>query len=232
MPAREDLFTPVHKALRTMIYGLSARLQTNDFADLDGTERLLTDLENDFAVARTSSCILCVLSQHALDEERAIFPPAAKHANALITRLIEEHHDLTRRELGIAEAGHAILDLASPAARVEAGIRLNQAANELFGAYLTHMNREEAELVPRMREQFTDAQMAAMRGAILRNLPPDRLFAILGWMLPSLNVTELSEFLSGLRQSAPPPLVQAVCTLCDAQVDPGRWSEVKLRAGI
>ncbi|HYK93483.1 MAG TPA: hemerythrin domain-containing protein [Thermoplasmata archaeon] len=232
MTATEDLFTPIHKGLRSMIYSLSSRLQTNDFADLSATKALATDLENEFEVARSAGCVLCVLAHHATDEESVIFPAVSEVGRNLIVNLIQEHHDLTRRELAIGKAAHTLLGLESPAARIEAGIALNRAANELFAAYITHMNREDAELVPLMREHFSVPQMAAMRGTIISNMPPDRLFNILGWMLPSLNVSELSEVLSGMSKGAPAPVIKAIVDLCSAKVDPTRWKEVRLRTGL
>ena len=232
MAAKGDLFTPIHKGLRSMIYGLSGRLQTNDFADPTATKALITDLENDFAVARTAGCALCILAHHAVDEESVIFPSAARVGNTLITELISEHHDLTRRELEIAKAGHELLLMDSPEARIQAGAQLNVTANQLFGAYITHMNREEAELVPLMRENFSDPEMGAMQGKIIGQMPPDRMFAILGWMLPSLNVTELSGLMATFKGTAPPPVLKAVSDLCAARVDPVRWDAVKLRVGL
>jgi len=215
-----------------MIYGLSGRLQTNDFADLAATKVLITDLENDFAVARSAGCALCILANHAVDEEAFIFPNTARVENKLTAELILEHHDLTRRELEISKAGHELLSMDSPDARVRFGAQVNLAANQLFGAYITHMNREEAELVPVMREHFSDPEMAAMQGKILGAMPPDRMFAILGWMLPSLNVSELSGLLATLKGAAPPPLMKAISDLCTAKVDPERWNAAKLRVGL
>jgi hypothetical protein len=232
MTATEDLFTPIHKGLRAMIYSLSGRLQTNDFADTASTTALVTDLEHEFEVARSAGCILCVLSHHATDEETQIFPASAKVGSRLIAELIEEHHELTRREVALSKSAHELLAMDSPERRVEAGVRLNQAANELFGAYLVHMNREETELVPLMREHFSNEQMAAMRGAIIGQMPPDRFFVILGWMLPSLNVGELAEFVGGVRRGAPPQVFQAMTDLCSAKVEPTRWNAVKLRVGL
>jgi hypothetical protein len=232
MTATEDLFTPIHKGLRSMLYSLSGRLQTNDFADLTQTKALVTDLENDFAIARSAGCILCVFSHHASDEEGVIFPQTAKAGNALTTQLIEEHHDLTRRELALGKEAHQLLAMESAEHRLTAGVDLNQHANELFATYITHMNREDRELVPLMREDFTDEQMVAMRSAIMGKMQPDRMFFILGWMLPSLNVTELSGLLSSVRTGAPPPFFKAVTDLCAAKVDAARWNEVKLRVGL
>jgi hypothetical protein len=231
MVEREDLFTPVHKGLRAMLYDLSRRLQNNDFADVTATNAVVADLENDFAVARSAGCLLCTLHHHAEDEEGQVFPAVAKAGNGLVPALIEEHHELTRREEALARSAHAIVALASAEERVAAGKRLNQEANALFALYISHMNREEVDLVPLMARQFTDPQLAAMRQALLRSMPPERLFAILGWMLPALNVTELTDLIREV-QAAPPPLVRAVSDLCAARVDPARWGEAKQRVGI
>ena len=215
-----------------MLYGLSSRLQTNDFADLTATRLLVNDLENDFAIARSAGCIMCILSQHANDEETAIFPDVAKAGNELIASLIEEHHDLARREASLGRSAHALLAIQSPEGRAEAGIRLNQSANELFAAYIAHMNREETDLVPWMKEHFSDAQMLSMRGAIMGRTPPDRMSAILGWMLPSLSVRELSSLLLEVRSAVPPQAFKAITDLCEARVDPTRWGIVGQIVGI
>ena len=173
-----------------------------------------------------------MLSQHAMDEETTIFPNAAKAGNQLIATLIEEHHDLARREALLARSGHALLAMESPEGRVEAGIRLNQSANELFAAYIAHMNREETELVPWMSEHFSDVELVAMRSTIMSRNPPDRTFAILGWILPSLNVRELSGVIREVKASVPPQAFKAVIDLCEARVDPTRWGEVKRIVGL
>jgi len=102
----------------------------------------------------------------------------------------------------------------------------------LFAAYFVQMNREESDLVPWMRERFSDAQMAAMRGTILGRMPPERIFAILGWMLPSLNATELVGFLRSVRDAMPPPAFRAVTELCSARVDPVWWAAVARDVGL
>lgn len=227
-----DLFTPVHKGLRSMLYGLSTRLQTNDFGDLEATRKLVVDLENDFAVARSAGCTLCVLSHHATDEEGFVFPAVAPVGKKLVSDLIEQHHGLTRRELEIARSAHEILQKGSVEARVRQGAHLNRAANALFADYISHMNREEQELVPLMQEKFTDEQMGAMQRAIIGGMPPDRFFAILDWMLPSLNVTELSDLLGAVGRSAPPPVMAAIVELCARKVEPARWQEARRRTGL
>ncbi len=232
MTGTADLFTPVHKGLRAMLYDLSDRLQAHDFADLGATKTLARDLENDFQVAQSAGCVLCGLAFHAVEEEAHIFPPAQKVGNGLIPILIEEHHDLSRREVEIANDTHALLELSGASERISAGTALNQKVNDLLVAYFAHMNREEVELVPLLRDGFTDAEQGAWQGAIVRSFPPDRMMALLSWMLPAMNVTELTEFMGALQRGAPPPVVKAVADLGAAKVDSARWNAARGRAGF
>ncbi len=232
MTGKEDLFTPVHKGLRAMIYGLSTRLQTNDFADVAGTRVLAADLENNFATAQSVGCILCALAYHAEGEEGVIFPASAGFAKELVNRLIQEHHEFTRREVEIGRTARHSLELSSPEERIAAGVRINQMANELFAAYITHLNREETELVPLLQANITDAEQGAMRGKIIGMFPPDRLMALLNWMLPAMNVNELSDLLGAVKKGAPPQFMKAVADLGTAKVDSARWNTVRQRVGI
>jgi hypothetical protein len=232
VPGKEDLFTPIHKGLRSMMYDLARRIQTNDFADLAQTRALVVDLEHDFEVARTAGCMLCIFSMHADEEEEVAFPAVKGFNEGLVATLVAEHHDFSRREKAITQVAHALLETASPQERVAAGVHLNQTVNELLAAYLVHLNREESDLVPLMREHLTDPQQAQMRGTIIGKMAPDRLFAILGWMLPSLNVTELSELMVEIKGHSPPRVLEAVTQLGEAKVDPARWATVRARVGI
>jgi len=232
MIATEDLFTPIHKAIRSMIYDVSGRLQTNDFTDVAASTPLLADLEHEFTAAISSGCILCLLHHHASDEETAVFPSVSKHDAALVQGFIDDHHSFTRRLEAITKMARDLPSTARPEERVRFGITLNQKANDFFAAYIDHMNREEEKLVPLMRERFTDDQMRAMRGTIMGRMPPDRLAVLLRWMLPSLNVGEMTEMLGGIKASSPPQVVQFISGIAAQRVDPQRWQTVKERVGL
>jgi hypothetical protein len=232
MTATEDLFTPIHKGIRSMIYNVSGRLQSNDFTDATASKPLFADLEHEFSAALSSGCVLCLLHGHALDEESGIFPPVAKHDAALVQAFIEDHHVLTRQLEAITKMARELPLKTQPEERVQLGITLNQKANVFFAAYINHMNREEERLVPLMRDRFTDEQMRAMRGAIMGGMPPDRLASILRWMLPSLNVLELTSMLGAIKASSPPQVIQFIAGIATERVDPQRWQTVREHVGI
>jgi len=215
-----------------MIYDVSGRLQTNDFTDVAASKPLLDDLEYEFSSAISAGCILCLLHSHAADEETAVFPSVSKHDAATVQAFIEDHHALTRRLETIAKMAHDLPSKARPEERVQLGIALNRKANDFFAAYLDHMNREEEKLVPLMRERFTDEQMRTMRSGIMGGMPRDRFAWVLRWMLPSLNVSEMTAMLGAIKATSPPPVVEFISGIAAQRVDPQRWQAVKERVGI
>jgi hemerythrin superfamily protein len=192
----------------------------------------LDDLEHEFSTAVSSGCILCLLHGHASDEESEVFPSVSKSAATLVQGFIDDHHALTRRLESITKMARELPSKARAEERVQLGIALNQTVNAFFAAYIDHMNREEEKLVPLMRERFTDDQIRAMRGAIMGAMPRDRLASVLRWMLPSLNVAELTGVLMGAKATSPPPVLQFISGIAAEHVDPQRWRMIKERVGI
>jgi hypothetical protein len=232
LTATEDLFTPIHKAIRSMIYDLGSRLQRADFADAAASSAVLADLEHEFANAVSATCILCLLDGHADAEETGFFPPMQPIDPGLIRMLIDEHHEVRRRLVDLTKDADELGAVDEPKLRIELGARINREANEFFAFYLTHMNKEEATIVPAMKEHFTDAQMRAMHGAIMRGLPRERMAGYWRWMLPSLTMGELTAMLSGLKHGAPPEVLQLAMGIGEANVNPTRWAAAREQVGL
>ncbi|MGA8605069.1 MAG: hemerythrin domain-containing protein [Thermoplasmata archaeon] len=232
MTATEDLFTPIHKAIRSMIYDLGGRLQQTDFADRDSSAAVLFDLEHEFSNAVSAGCVLCLLHGHAADEEGVPFPAMQTIDAPLVRTLIDEHHEIGRKLATITEMARELSRVELAAERVDKGGRVNRQVNDFFAYYLAHMNKEEATIVPAMKEHFTDEQMRAMRSTIMGGMPKDRFASILRWMLPSLTLDELTGMLLGIKRGAPPELLTFVSGVGAAHVDPARWATVRERVGI
>lgn len=231
MVATEDLFTPIHKAIRSMIYNLGGRLQSNDFGDLTASEALIADLEHEFSSAMSAGCILCLLHSHASDEETGVFPEVSRFDPGLVLEFIEDHHELSRRLAVITKMSRDLVTRESAEERVRFGAELTREANDFFADYQEHMNREERKIVPMMRMRFTDEQMRTMRGAIMRGMPPERLASILRWMLPSLNLVELTSMMVGSKASMPPEQFRAIADIAAKHVPTERWQVIQQRLG-
>jgi hypothetical protein len=93
-PAREDLFTPIHKGIRSMIYDLGTKLQKTDFTDVAATNAILTQLKHNLQSAN-STCIVCMLHEHGGHEDQSIFPQLAPFDSKAVDAMIQEHVDHT-----------------------------------------------------------------------------------------------------------------------------------------
>jgi len=232
MAANEDLFTPIHKALRSMIYSLGGRLQSVDFADKAASAAVLADLQHEFANSVSATCVLCLLHTHAGHEETGVFPSMQPIDPALIRMLIDDHQEITRRLVALTKKAEELGATDAPGRRVELGAAINREANDFFAFYLAHMNKEEVTIVPAMKEHFTDEQLMAMQGKIMGSMPPERLTNYLKWMLPSLSFDELTRLLAGMKHGAPPEFLRFVTGIGAANVEPTRWAAVQGRVGF
>ena len=198
-----DFLTPIHKALRLMIYDVGSRLQTTDFSDSAESQLVLKELIYEFSSALSASCILCLLHSHASAEDLYLFPAVEKSASKLITELLREHHGFTKELRSISTMCDELKGVESSAQRVDRGKQLSLAVNDFFARYLTHLVREEKELIPLMNRFLTDDQLTSIRDAMSGHLSADRFTGFMKWMLASLNPTELAKMSIEVKSKAP-----------------------------
>jgi hypothetical protein len=222
MSERENLFRPIHKGIRLMLYQLGSRVQSTNFADVTEGNRFVAQMKHDLGNS-LSTCVLCLLRAHSGHEERDIFSKMRLHDPDVIDIMMKEHAEIARRIREVTKIGDEILGVASPDRRIEIGDRLNQEVNDLFVCYLAHLNKEEATLVPAMWERFTDDQLRAMRAEFYDNLPLPLFETWMRWTLPSMNEHELVVLYSGLKKDSAPARFQEWVRLAHMTLDFDRW---------
>jgi Hemerythrin HHE cation binding domain len=231
MTERENLFRPIHKGLRSMIYELGRRLQTTDFTDEVAARAIVKELRENLNLT-LGNCYLCLLRAHSQHEEKDFFRPLKSFDPDVVALMIDEHREIVAGILRLSQTCNEVLAEVSPSRRIEIGDRLYLEANDLFAFYLRHMNNEEATVVPVMWEHFTDEQLRKLRAQYHTSVPVRRLEAWMRWTLPALNVNELVVFFRGLKQDGPPELYDYMVRLAGETVDPVRWESARDRAGL
>jgi Hemerythrin HHE cation binding domain len=231
MSERENLFRPIHKGIRSMLYELGSRLQSTDFADVSESNRFVTRLRQDLENSR-STCILCLLRAHSGHEERDFFSPMRTHDPDAIDLMMREHGEVARRIREVAKTCDEVLGVTLTGRRIEVGDRLNQEVNDLFAYYLSHLNNEEAVLVPLMWERFTDEQLRTMRARFYDSLPLALFDTWMRWTLPSMNLEELVVLFAGLKQSPEEPRFKDWVRLAERTLDAQRWTGLRERVGL
>jgi len=230
MSNRENLFRPIHKGIRSMIFILGLRLGATDFTNVAESNDLATQLKQEFT-SSVSNCILCMLQAHSIHEDRDLFSAVRAFDDEPVRMMMAEHAVIVRRIYGVAKLCDQLLSLTDPAARIEAGDRLALDANDLFAFYLAHLNNEEALLVPVMWEHFTDEQLRALRGQFYNTIPLKMFEEWMRWTLPALNTNELVVLLSGMRTDPSPNRFADAMRLGQQTVRPERWTRVVAKVG-
>jgi Hemerythrin HHE cation binding domain len=230
MSDRENLFRPIHKGIRSMLFELGHELQTTDFADETSSNRFVTRLKHDLGDS-LSNCILCLLKVHSTHEEKDIFSRLRAFDPDAVDLVMKEHGEAARRIWQIAKTCDELLGVSAPARRIEVGDRLNQEVNELFAFYLSHLNNEDATLVPLLWERFTDEQLRAIRAEFYDSLPLPLFETWMRWTLPSLNQHELVVLFSGLKKD-PTPRLKDWERLAHETLTPDRWLNLSEQVGI
>lgn len=228
---REDLFTPIHKSIRSMIYRLGSQLQKTDFTDQSATESMVAQLKQNLQYAN-SNCIICLLHDHSGHEDESIFPQIAQFESKAVEEVIQEHVAVTKRIIEISTVADELVQLKDNGERIDAGNRLNRLVNSLFAYYLAHLNKEEETILPLTWKYLTDEQLRAIRTKIQMTTPPEKFAQWLRWMLPSLNVSELTGMFLGLKKGVPPPVLEKMMGLAEQDLDPETWKKLKERANL
>ena len=219
---KTDLFTFIHKALRSIIYNAASNLQSANFTDEKEVENLLASLRHD----------LDLLHEHAVNEDNIIFPEIANNEPDMISELNDEHKALEEKLHKIKTQIEKTNLTADNEKRVELGSELNNLFNDFAASYLAHMNHEEATVLEASFKYLTDEELIAIRTRIQTQIPSERYKTWLHWMLKSLNNSELIGLLGGMKSSAPPQVFESVLNTAQAIVNNQRWINIKLQIGI
>jgi hypothetical protein len=228
---REDIFTPIHKGIRSMIYELGTKLQKTDFTDVAATNAILTQLKHNLQSAN-STCIVCMLHEHGGHEDQSIFPQLAPFDSKAVDMMIQEHVEITQQMVEISKVADELSQLNDKSQRIEMNNKLNSMVNNLLASYLVHLNNEEATLLPLTWKYLTDDQIRAIRAKIQMATPPARYGEWMKWMVSSLNVNELIGLFSGMKMAAPPQVLENMKLLAEKNLDQETWNKIKERANL
>jgi Hemerythrin HHE cation binding domain len=217
----QDLYTAVHKACRSMLYGMGSRLQMNDFTDETATRDLLSHLRYH----------LEMFNGHAQDEEGFIHSKMREFEPELVDTLEGNHVEIERRGDVIKSIAMEIEGLHDPDEMIAAGRKLHQALNDYIAFFITHINFEEETSQPTLWRHFDDQQLIAMRANIIANHTPEQNIFWLGGIFSSSDVNELAALVSEMKFSPmPPEAIQAIMDLARDKAGEERWQVIQRRA--
>jgi hypothetical protein len=164
---REDLYTLIHKVLRTQLFEVCVQAGATDYGD----PHAVFELQDAWQRFDT------MLRSHSSHERDYIHPALTVIVPGGTDELDAEHEQV-----------HELLDqVATQFARLTAeheaeaarrvGLELYRALNRLAAIALPHFDAEETQLMPRLWALLTDQEIAQIRASIMASLTVDETAA-------------------------------------------------------
>lgn len=188
---RDDLFTLIHKALRAgfLMLGIDAgRLDWRDDAQVQ-------------AFTRRWEQVTTLIRSHASHEERHVWP------------LLEAKQPGAVAELGVGhdpidadfDAADALLKSVVADHTPDAGLTFYRALNRLVAHTLDHFSNEEPAVMDVLWAMCTDEELAAVRAALMSEIPRHEAAWTFTLMAQSCTADELRPVVRGVRDGMPEP---------------------------
>ncbi|MCC6406931.1 MAG: hemerythrin domain-containing protein [Planctomycetes bacterium] len=209
---RLDLYGPVHKGLRALLFDTAAHVARTEFASAEETVAALT------AVRRARH----FLEGHIEHEDHDVMPVIARLAPELFADLEADHARVTGLEQELdriverVEAAHA-------AERVALGRKLCERFTRLVAEHVIHMEREESQANRVLWAHLGDGELAALEGKIVGSIPADELAGWLTLMLPATNLGERAGILARMSTVVPAEVIDRLTSEARWLIGPEGW---------
>lgn len=185
---RLDVYTMIHKGLRTVMFETARQVARADFTQDRETR------ETTAGVRR----LIEFLDEHAAHEDHVVMPEIAGLSPAVFAELEADHSRVGGLQREIEELCERV-EQAEGEERVSLGRRLHQRMGHLTAEHLLHMEREETTANRVLWAHRTDADLLALRARIEKTIPPQRMEAFGQVLIPSINPTERAALLTPVQ---------------------------------
>lgn len=176
---RVDLFTTIHKGLRSLLFEAALDTARVDLSSTCEVDKLVARIER----------MLGFLEEHARLEDGEIVTALRLVDPTLASTLAAEHHTHPSVHAATGRAARA-LALAPEGERGEAGKHLLRVVNQLVSMHLLHMNHEETVVNAVLWGAFGDGELLAMRARIAERIPGPRHAEWRAVLVPAVDPAE------------------------------------------
>ncbi len=204
---RYNLFNFIHKALRAQLYDTALTLQKTDFTIETETETAIVKVQQ----------TLKSFESHAEKENHFILPAISKFYEQK-AMMIEGEHDTDEALSEQMKNKMEALRFAPVELKDRTGRQLFYLFIEFTGFNLIHMNKEEHILNEILWENYSDEELMAITGEIMKNIPPSEMMEIFPWMMKGITNLELIGFLADLEKGLPTETFDAVMNMAHRNI--------------
>ena len=221
-PARVDLYSGIHKAIRTLmadtLLALS-RLDPDDDAELGSVSGRITELL-DFCAAHV---------RHENDFVHTAIEARAAGASAALAREHDEHvQTITRLQADVDRLR-----------RTAGGQKAASAAQALYrdlalfvGHNLVHMHEEETAHNAILWACYTDAELIDLHTRLVASIAPAEMMYTLRWMVPALTPAERTALFSDMQAHGPAQAFEAALSHVRPFLSGNDWAKLARSLGL
>lgn len=216
MTHRYNPFLQIHKGLRAMLYDTALNLQLADYGNVAATALVADQVQK----------VLWLFEGHAHVEDSQVFPLVAQHAPEVVADFEGQHEEDHALGEAVQEQLNQLASCSTASERKLAGLGLQQAFQNFVAFNLEHMVKEETIVAALLWQHYSDEQLHALTNEIVRNLPPEKNQHYTNWMILGNNDEELIQWLTSVRQQAPPFVYDQLCGLAKQLLKQSRWENL------
>jgi len=221
-PVRVDLYSGIHKAMRSLMADTLlalGRLDPDDAAELSAVSDRVLEL-------------LDFCAGHVRHENDFIHTAIEARAAGASAALAHEHDEHVQ---SIARLQAAVARLRSTAAGQQAASAAQALYRDLalfVGHNLVHMHQEETTHNAILWARYTDAELIDLHARLVASIAPADMMFTLRWMVPALTPAERTALLSDMRAHAPAPAFEAALSHVRPFLNGRDWAKLARSLGV
>lgn len=221
-PARFDLYTDIHKAMRAMMSDTLlevGRLNTEDEEELSRvSDRVLELLE--FCTA------------HVRHENEFVHPAIEARSPGASAALAHEHENHVR-DIAHLQAAVATLCQQSGSQQVAGAAQtLYRELARFVGHNFVHMHLEETAHNSVLWARYTDVELLELHTRLVSSIPPAEMMTTLRWMVPAQNPAERTALFSDMQAHAPVQVLEAALAQVRPYLKDPDWAKLSRSLGL
>lgn len=221
-PARFDMYSGIHKAMRAMMADTLLAVGRVDPSD---TEEIT-------AVSGRVMELLDFCTGHLEHENTFVHKAIEARAPGASEVVAHEHEDHLKH---IAELKRCVAALwaAPQASRLDAAVLALYRDLTLFVAdNFHHMHVEETAHNAVLWARYTDAELVAIHAELIASIPAAEMMYTLRWLVPYMNPAERTALLADMQAHAPAPAFAAALDVVQPHLTQTEWAKLTRSLGV
>jgi len=211
-----NIFNPIHKVLRAMLYDTSLTIQQTNFVDTEEVDATILKIEQ----------TLSFLQLHVFHKSEFIHPLIKKYQSDIIKFFSNQYADCEFVTNKVKLAIHAFDNVITASEKMQKGRKILLAFEALVSFKLNLFAKEENVLNIFLWNNYKDEELIQIEQNIIASLPIDVLKVESKWMIKALNNKEIESWLKGVQRSASESVFKTLLSLAEKELPHQRFEKL------